>query len=330
MNLSTYELSTLNYQLRANKLMNCLIIGYGSIGERHAFILSEMGHSVYVVSKRDINDFQCYKSIKEALENKDFDYVIIANETYHHYNSFEELNGLGYSGKLLIEKPVFLEPRSLPQSGYEKVFVAYNLRFHPVIQNLHEFLKGKEIYSIQAYVGQYLPDWRPGSDYTRSYSASKVQGGGVLRDLSHELDYINWIAGGWKRVAAIGGNFSDLQIDSDDLFVLLLEMENCPVATVQMNYLDRKARREIIINLKDHSIKADLIHSTLEIDGEMTMFEVEKDMTYARQHNAILAGDCRATCTLKQGTDILNLIHAAESASIKQEWINRSNLELTT
>jgi len=114
--------------------------------------------------------------------------------TCNHYNSFMELNESGYSGKLLIEKPVFLEPCPIPQSGFEKVFVAYNLRFHPVIQKLHEFVKGKEVYSIQAYVGQYLPDWRPGTDYSKCYSASKAQGGGVLRDLSHELDYINWIA----------------------------------------------------------------------------------------------------------------------------------------
>jgi len=292
---------------------------------RHANILKKMEHGVHVVTKRDMKDFQSYKSINEALQNTDFDYVIISNETYNHYNSFMELNELGYSGKLLIEKPVFLEPRSLPQSNFEKVFVAYNLRFHPVIQKLHEFLNGKEIYSIQVYVGQYLPDWRLGNDYTRSYSASKAQGGGVLRDLSHELDYISWIAGRWKRVAAIGGKLSDLQINSDDVFVLLLEMENCPVACVQMNYLDRKARREIVINLKDHSIKADLILNTLEIDGEMTRFEVERNITYAVQHNAILNGDYSTACTLKQGMDVLNLIHAAESASNKQTWINRSD-----
>jgi predicted dehydrogenase len=308
--------------------MNCLIIGYGSIGTRHANILKEMEHSVYVVSKRDIKDFPCYKSIKEALKNKGFDYAVISNETHKHYESFMELRELGYSCKLLIEKPVFLEPHSLPQSGYENVFVAYNLRFHPVIQKLHEFLNGKEIYSIQAYVGQYLPDWRPGTDYTGSYSASKAQGGGVLRDLSHELDYINWTAGGWKRVTAIGGKFSDLRIDSDDIFILLLEMENCPVASVQMNYLDRKTRREIIVNMKDHTIKADLILNTLEIDGEASEFEVERNMTYTMQHNAILNGDYSTACTLKQGIDVLRLIHGAESASKKQKWISRSDLEL--
>ena len=308
--------------------MNCLIIGYGSIGARHSNILKEMGHSIYVISKREIRGFPCHKSIVEAFSHSDFDYVIISNETFNHYKTFVELRELGYSGKLLIEKPVFFDPMSLPQSDFKNVFVAYNLRFHPVIQKLREFLNGKESYSIQAYVGQYLPDWRPGTDYTRSYSASKAQGGGVLRDLSHELDYINLIAGGWKRVAAIGGKFSDLEIGSDDVFALLLEMDDCPVVGVQMNYLDRKARREIIINVKDHTIKADLIRNTLEIDGDVSEFGVEKNLTYTMQHNAILNGDYSTACTLKQGMEVLNLIHAAESASKKQKWINRSDLEL--
>ena len=305
----------------------CLIIGYGSIGMRHAFILSKLGYSVHVVSKRDIKDFPCYKSIKQAFKNKIFDYIIISNETFNHYNTLIQLNEFGYSGKFLIEKPAFSDFCSLPQLEFENVFVAYNLRFHPVIQKIHNFLKGQKIYSMQIYVGQYLPCWRPRTDYTKSYSASKAKGGGVLRDMSHELDYINWLCGGWKRAAAIGGKFSDLQIDSDDIFILLLEMKNCPAACVQMNYLDRNTRREIIINVKDHSIKADLIHNTLEIDEAMERFEVERNLTYTVQHNAIIKGDYNSTCTLEQGMDVLNLIHAAETASKKQEWVSRSDLE---
>lgn len=308
--------------------MNCLIIGYGSIGSLHAFILSELGYNVHVVSKRDIKDFSSYKSIKEAVKDKIYNYVIISKETCNHFNSFMELNKLGYSDKILIEKPIFSEVYSFPQIVYENVFVAYNLRFHPVIQRLHRFVQGRELYSIQAYVGQYLPAWRPNTDYTKSYSASKERGGGVLRDLSHELDYINWITGGWKRVAAIGGKFSNLKIDSEDIFALLLETKNCPVVSVQMNYLDRKVRREIIVNLKDYSIKADLVINTLDINGEMEKFEVDRNLTYTLQHKSILNGEFGTICTFGQGMDVLKLIHAAELAAERQEWIDRTDLEL--
>ena len=308
--------------------MHCLIIGYGSIGSRHASILKELGLSISIVSKRNIRTFPCYASIQQSLESKTFEYVIISNETCNHYNSFIELNRLGYSGKLLIEKPLFSQIHDLPETGIENVFVGYNLRFHPVIQKLREVVRDKEQYSIQAYVGQYLPEWRLGVDYTKCYSASKEKGGGVLRDLSHELDYINWIAGEWNRVAAIGGKFSHLQVNSDDIFGLLLETRNCPLVSIQMNYLDRKPRREIIINLRDSSIKADLIFNTLEMNGELTEFKVEKNFTYMMEHKTILNGDYSTACTLEQGMDVLNLIHAAELASKKQAWVNKSGLEL--
>ena len=307
--------------------MNCLIVGYGSIGKRHADILKEMGHSICVVSKRNVKDFSHYPTIKKALQNKDFDYVIISNETYKHFDSFIELRELGYSGKILIEKPVFAKIHALDETLLNNVFVAYNLRFHPVIQKLRMLLQGKQLYSIQAYSGQYLPDWRPGADYTNCYSASKVMGGGVLRDLSHELDYINWIAGGWRRVSAIGGKFSNLQIDSDDSYVLLMEMKNCPMVSIQINYLDRKAQREIIINLEGSSIKADLILNTLEINGEIEKFEVERNLSYTLQHKAILRGNYHDMCTFDQGMDVLKLIHAIEMAAREQIWISRLDME---
>lgn len=303
--------------------MNCLIIGYGSIGARHAFILEKLGCSVSVVTKRDIDDFQYYKTIELALLDKNFDYTVICNETSKHYQSLIELDRLGYCGKILIEKPLFSEIHPLPNIRSKDIFVAYNLRFHPVIRELNNLVKGKSLYSIQIYTGKYLPDWRTGTDYTKCYSASKDLGGGVLNDLSHELDYLNLIAGRWKRIAAIGGKFSGLRIDSDDNYALLIETENCPVVNVQMNYLDQRARREMIINLEDCSIRADLILNTLEVNDKIKKFKIGENFTYILQHKAIRDGDYDYVCTLEEGMEILRLIDAAKLAAGKQIWISR-------
>ena len=309
--------------------MNCVVIGYGSIGSRHAHILREMGHGVLVVSRRDIHEFACRKTVRDALEAAPPDYVVISNETCRHYESFNELETLGYSGKILIEKPVFSELHAVSEETRSKVFVAYNLRFHPVIQKIRSLIQRNRVYSIQVYAGQYLPDWRPGVDYTKGYSASREMGGGVLRDLSHELDYVNWLAGGWKRVAAIGGKFSDLRINSDDTYAILLEMKNCPVASVQVNYLDRVARREIVVNLEGGTIQADLVSNTLETNGTVERFEVERNLTYRLQHEAIMNDQNDTACTLDQGIDVVRLIHAAEAAADKQVWVSRLHVEGT-
>jgi predicted dehydrogenase len=313
----------LNYQLQAKELMNCLIIGYGSIGARHAGILKEMGHSVNVVSKRTLREFPCYQSIKEALADRKINYVIISNETFEHYSSFMELNELGYSGKLLIEKPGFFETYPLPESGYKNVFVAYNLRFYPAIQKLRELLQNEQIYSICAYAGQYLPDWRPGTDYSKSYSSSQSRGGGVLRDLSHELDYLIWLLEGWERVTAIGGHFSPLDITSDDVFALAMVTPRCPVVTVQLNYLDRMARRFIVVNTAEHTIEADLIKGTIMIDRNFESFDIEKNTTYQIMHKSIMDGGCETVCSLAEGVEVIRLIEAAELSNEKIGWIER-------
>ncbi|MFX7793064.1 Gfo/Idh/MocA family oxidoreductase, partial [Acinetobacter baumannii] len=51
------------------------------------------------------------------------------------------------------------------------------------------------LYNAFIEIGQYLPDWRPTKDYRETVSAKTELGGGVLLELSHELDYAQWILG---------------------------------------------------------------------------------------------------------------------------------------
>ena len=41
----------------------------------------------------------------------------------------------------------------------------------------------------------FLPSWRKNIDYQSSVSAKKSLGGGVLLELSHEIDYLIWLIG---------------------------------------------------------------------------------------------------------------------------------------
>ncbi len=300
--------------------MICLVVGYGSIGKRHKNILENMGNDVLVVTNQNVAENGFFKSLKDAFHENDIGYVVIANRTCDHYQSLLELSDIGYKGFLLVEKPLFNQVKKIPDLNLEKAFVAANLRFHPVISSLKLALQEKKIFSIQIYVGQYLPDWRPDTDYKKNYSAIRSQGGGVLRDLCHELDYTTWLAGNWSRLSAIGGKYSALEIDSDDLFCLLMETTKCPAISIQMNYLDRKLRREIILNLEGATIKGDLIASTLEINGEEKVFSGELNNTYIDQHQAIFSGNTEKLCSIEQGNEILMLIEKAEKASISRSW----------
>lgn len=298
-----------------------LVIGYGSIGARHARIVSELGFRTSVLSGRQVDFPVVYADLAEALQVEKPSYVVIANATGQHFPTLSELSRLGYGGTVLIEKPLFERKLDIPEDASFTAFVAYNLRFHPVIQHLKALLRTEEMLTVYAYVGQYLPDWRPGRDYRLSYSASAEQGGGVLRDLSHELDYLLWLLGGWKSVAAQGGHFSSLEINSDDVFALMMQTPLCPIVTLQLNYLDRQVHRFLIVNTRDHTFEADLVQGTIRIDQENIRFEIERDGTYRAMHRAAMTGEASDLCTLSEGLDTVHLIESCEVAARQGRWV---------
>jgi len=301
--------------------MKALVVGYGSIGVRHARLLTELGCPTAVVSRRQVDFPFVYSGLASALAGHRPDYVIVANSTSLHHDTLVELAAAGFAGRVLVEKPLFNLCRPIPTAGFQSLSVAYNLRFHPAIQRLRELVAGETVLSVHAYVGQYLPDWRPDTDYRHSYSASAAQGGGALRDLSHEFDYLGWLFGNWRAVTALGGHVSSLEIDSDDLFVLLMQTSRCPVVSVQVSYLDRIARRRIVVNTERHTIEVDLVGGTLAVDQKIETFAIERDQTYREMHRAILNEDVTMLCTVEEGGATLRLIEAAERANQRKEWI---------
>ena len=300
--------------------MKALVIGYGSIGARHARLLGDLGLDVAVVSRRAVDAGTVYGSTAEAVEDRKTDYVVVASRTDEHRDDFAALASAGFEGTLLMEKPLFDSGVAVPKHLFKNVYVAYNTRFHPVLCRFREILAGARAHAVHAYVGQYLPDWRPQTDYRKSYSADKSRGGGVLRDLSHELDYLNWCLGGWQRLTALGGHLSDLEIDSDDVFSILFETRNCPVVSAQMNYLDSTLRREVLA-LTDHgSLRADFVRGTVEFDGRTEIFEVDRDDTYIAEHKAAIAGDATSLCSLDEAIEVVRMIDAAEAAAEDGLW----------
>lgn len=306
-------------------MRRALVVGYGSIGARHARLLRELGLEVGVVSRRGAGDGSVFNELTDACRQFEPDYVVIANETVKHVDSLNALSSIGFAGWALVEKPLAINLESLAGvTGSPRIRVAYNLRFHPALIRLKELLAEDRPITVQAYVGQYLPDWRPGNDYRASYSANKAAGGGVLRDLSHELDYLRWLFGPWSRLAAAGGRRGDLEIDSDDTWCILMEQEAGPILTLQMNYLDRVARRELTVLCASHAYRLDLITGTLAIDGATERFSMERDQTYRDQHLAILSGRPDDLPSFAEGVAVMATIDAIECAAREKRWVSAS------
>jgi predicted dehydrogenase len=304
-------------------MSRALVIGYGSIGQRHVRVLGDLGHDVAVVSRRAVDHAPRFETLAEALEAFAPDYVVIANETSAHRSALTALTDAGYAGLVLVEKPLFERGDAADRDETPDCFVAYNLRFHPLLESLRAWLRGRTAVAAWIHVGQHLSTWRPGRDFRKTYSASPELGGGVLRDLSHELDYALWMFGPWRRVTALGGASGTLGIEADDQWSILAECAHCPQVGITLSYLDHTPRRQIVVTAQDDTASVDFIAGTFSSgdEPEPEPVKLDRDETYRRQHTALLAGAPAAACTYAEGYAVLRLIDAVEQAAAHGRWV---------
>ncbi|MDX2112507.1 MAG: Gfo/Idh/MocA family oxidoreductase [Alphaproteobacteria bacterium] len=284
-----------------------LVVGYGSIGKRHARLLAPLAKAVEVVTSQPCEDFPRHRSIREALSAAPFTHVIICTQTSRHGAALRELAEAGFTGQVLVEKPLAHHAGDLAASYPMTVHVAYQLRFHPAVVALKHYLRERRVLSVHAYVGQHLGQWRPGREVRQTYSAYKAQGGGVVRDLSHELDLLQYLLGTITQCHAITARTSNLTVDSEDAAALALSCTNCPVISLQLNYLDHEPKRKWWINTEDASITLDLIAGTLKLGSSTQNFSVDRDDPYQAMHRTWLDSGSNL-CRLDEALALCQLI----------------------
>ncbi|HND85157.1 MAG TPA: hypothetical protein PLU50_05080, partial [Pseudobdellovibrionaceae bacterium] len=81
-----------------NKISKSLVVGFGSIGQRHAAIMAELGLEVAVVSRREISHQKVFHDLSEAIVSHQPDLIVIANETNLHFQTLQFLNQFSYNG----------------------------------------------------------------------------------------------------------------------------------------------------------------------------------------------------------------------------------------
>lgn len=284
--------------------MNVLIIGYGSIGKKHFDILSSFKKikNIHIVTKQNIEDIESFNHINDIEDLNYYDYFIISNETHKHLKTLKDIDKNTTDKIILVEKPLFKEyNKYIPNN---KVVVAYNLRFHPIIQ----YLKKYTFIYFNAIVGQNLVQWRE-RDYQDNYSSKKDKGGGVLRDLSHEIDYIQYINNDITNIKAIVNKKSDLDIDTEDIAIAFGETDST-IFNFSLDYISQIPFRQIIAHTKDKTFICDLIKNT--INGKK-LKNIDSDYTYKKMHKSILKNQFHKVCSYKEGLKTMKIIRDIEN-----------------
>ena len=168
-------------------------------------------------------------------------------------------------------------------------YVAAPMHYKPTISWLKEHFDFSEAFSLRSISSSYLPDWRPGVDYRKTYSAHKDMGGGVSIDLIHEWDYLQYLIGFPERAYSIIEKRSGLEIDSDDVALYIADYGD-KTAEIHLDYFGRVPIRKIEIFTKEDTVECDLLTDTISFlkSGEQIILTEERDDTQARELEAFL------------------------------------------
>jgi predicted dehydrogenase len=289
--------------------MNILIVGYGSIGKRHARILRPFADTLGIVTAQEAMDYPIFRSLESALAAEKWDYVVICTITAQHAANLETLKEAGFTGKVLVEKPIFISAYDNAAPYPFTIYVGYHLRFHKVIDALKAELQDCEILSAKAHVGQHLSLWRPGRDPKETYSAHLSQGGGVMRDLSHELDLAQYLFGDILAHEGNAQRLGEVTVDSEDSANFTLKCRNCKEVLVHMNYLSEVPQREWVLETSKGTISADLIRRCLAVNDDARVIPCESDDAYAAMHYAVLSNGA-GVCSFDEALKIVQVIDA--------------------
>ena len=327
-----------------------LVVGSGSAGRRHALSLRELfPTSRITVVKRSqstqplallhereieiVDSFECGIAFEPTFS-------VIASPATLHFADFEFLSR--HCSRFLLEKPLASSTRdaqlihSLAKSRGTHVVVGHHLRFSDTPLALKKETvetNEKVLPRLSLSYGQHLRHWRPGVPLDQTVTAMKSLGGGVLRELSHEIDAASFLASRPHIVQSAklsyDGAPTDGEVETNADFVL-----KSPTTTISV-HLDMTTEvpyRHWDAIFPSVTIRADLLNGTvtkLHDGGAVEQCFVAEPGERDRAAKALLRFAILGApngpvggCDTAQGVHILNTIEAIEESAASGKSID--------
>jgi predicted dehydrogenase len=316
-----------------------LIVGLGSIGKRHLRLARELLPTADIRILRhqpsnEIAEFAngCFFTIDDALTFLP-QIAVIASPAPFHLATAQALAQNGVH--LLIEKPLSTSVEGVMQllktskEQHTVLLTGYNMRFLPSLQRFRELLEVKvigKVLSVRCDVGQYLPSWRPESDYRQGVTAKRALGGGALLELSHEIDYLIWIFGEVEWVLSSLSRQSGLEIDVEDSAHLILGFDSQAegpqiIGTINLDLIRHDSTRACVAIGEKGSLRWDgmtgqvMVYRSGDKEWcELFRYQHDRDDTYRTEWRHFLSCVTQSTSPLISGEDGLSVIQIIEAA----------------
>lgn len=233
--------------------MSYLVVGSGSIGNRHHANLIALGASADLIGWRELE--------LDALDLTGRTGLVIATATQVRLPLVERAAAADVP--VYVEKPLayrrgdLADLMAVAQPIADRSVLGLMMRYHPAIRALHAH--PVDAYSFHLEIGHDVRRWRPNWRFNDSYAA-RPDGGGVLLDLCHEIDMAICLFPGLAitTVDCIG------HVDFPGVdFATRIGLTGAGKAgTVAMDYLSPESFRCVSIRGRDEILQLDLLTAT--------------------------------------------------------------------
>jgi predicted dehydrogenase len=291
--------------------MKFVVVGLGSIGSRHKKNLLNLGHEVVDCHRND--------DLEQLIRKEKPEGVFVCTPTSLHLEP--ATIALRNDCHVFLEKPISHNLEGVDKLLEEAkvksklLMVGYQLRFEKNLKKIREQLEKNKlgrIYSARVVAGSYLPDWRPGVDYRENYGARKDLGGGVLLDLSHEIDYVVWLLGKVKKVFGIVKQVPELKIETEAIAEMILEHQSGAISSIHLDYASRDYIRNCQIIGEKGNLNWDF--------GKLEQSGFDKNQMYVdevKHFIEVIEGKDKLLITSAEARHVLEIVEVAKESSKK-------------
>ena len=322
-----------------------LIIGGGSIGERHLRCFLQTGSAD--VSLCEINaDVRnrlaatypvsaVSADLKEALAAKPELAVVC---TPAHLHIAHAMSCAEAEAHLLIEKPLSTAPDGIDEltdliaERRLVAGVAYVLRCHPILSAMRDAWQSGEFgrpLHVSAIGGQHFPLYRPA--YRDIYYKNRATGGGAIQDaLTHVVNAVEWIIGPASAVAADAQHQFLDGVDVEDTVNLIARHGNT-LATYSLNQYQAPNESSITLvgesgttRFEAHNCRWLVMREPSTEWEQQAACTLERDDLFVDQARRMLQaieGTGPVTCTLEDGRQTLRVNLAVLEAADHRRWV---------
>ena len=326
-------------------MYNILVVGVGSIGERHVRCVLATGRAKVSVCEVSAElaksvagryDVQQTFADFEALDLKQFDGVVICVPANLHVAMARKVVAAGVH--LYCEKPL-----TVTEDGVKELLaeiertdvvagVGHTWRYIQPIRDMYERVAAGEIGELKEIViraGQFFPHFRP--TYKQTYYTRPESGGGAILDgMSHLVNMAQMFCGEVAKVAGMYQNSGLLDVPVEDTVDALLAFRKGAWCNIHLSQWQRKNQGDIQLEgsagAMRYRAEARTVDICREIEGqwESKTYTLERDDNYIAEadnfFNAI-EGKEKVLCTVQEAYHTWQVCMGIRESFDKGKWV---------